>query len=122
MSPHLAINTETLGLLTLLAFILTSLYQTLSRVLRGYFVRRFTTLEDMPLLGVPRESKGEEKKVEGTAVVCGGRYVVLFLPVLIFAICCVFLRERVYDQTLILILTFSHWQRRLISDMWRCHL
>ena len=91
MSPHLAINTETLGLLTLLSFILTSLYQTLSRVMRAYFVRRFTTLEDMPLLGVPRESKGEEKRVEGTAVVCGGRYVLFFLtaPSCYVALLCV---------------------------------
>ena len=71
---RLHLDTEALGLLVLLTFILSSLYQTLARLLRGYFVRRFTTLEDLPLLGVPR---ADGEKVRGTAVICGGRYVSL---------------------------------------------
>lgn len=48
--------------------VLITLWRFIGRLLRGYFIRRYTTIQGLPLLGLKRE-----QKVRGTAVVCGGR-------------------------------------------------
>ena len=44
------------------------LWRFTGRLLRLYFIRKYTTVEGLPLLGLKREHK-----IQGTAVVCGGR-------------------------------------------------
>ena len=39
-------------------------------LLRRYFVRKYTVIDDLPYIAEPRP---ENQKVKGTAVVCGGR-------------------------------------------------
>lgn len=40
------------------------------RLLRQYLMRRYTVVGDLPMLG-----QRPEKKIQGTALVCGGRQV-----------------------------------------------
>ena len=53
-----------------LALSLVGLWQFTGRIVHRYFLSRYTTVEGLPLLGVERQ-----KKINGTAVVCGGRQV-----------------------------------------------
>ena len=44
------------------------LWRFAGRLVRLYFIRRYTTIEGLPVLGLERD-----QKIKGTAVVCGGR-------------------------------------------------
>ena len=44
-------------------------YPYVSEQCRMYFLKHMTTVDDLPLLGLQRN-----KKIKGTAVICGGRY------------------------------------------------
>ena len=46
----------------------------LGKCLRAYLLRKHTVLYDIPKLGGPRP---DEKRIKGTAVICGGRCVCL---------------------------------------------
>ena len=48
--------------------ILLLLWRYAARLIRLYFLRKYTTVDGLPLLGVKRD-----RKIQGTAVVCGGR-------------------------------------------------
>ncbi|KAI0338097.1 hypothetical protein BDW22DRAFT_810294 [Trametopsis cervina] len=53
--------------LLLALLVLCVLYPIGGRLIRGYLLRRFTAVDELPLLGV-----GRAQKMNGTAVVCGG--------------------------------------------------
>lgn len=46
------------------------LWRFAGRLMRLYFIRKYTTIEGLPVLGLKRD-----QKIKGTAVVCGGRSV-----------------------------------------------
>ena len=48
-------------------------FDVLGKLCRAYFVKRLVTVDGLPLLGLKRV-----KKIQGTAVVCGGRSVSLY--------------------------------------------
>ncbi|GJE94120.1 hypothetical protein PsYK624_102880 [Phanerochaete sordida] len=64
LSSYLTVA-NTLLLASPLVFLL--LWRFTGRLLRLYFLRKYTTVDGLPLLGVTRD-----KKIQGTAVVCGG--------------------------------------------------
>lgn len=62
---------ESLGLPTSLLVVtifLFTLYRLLGSALRGYLLKRYTSVDGLSILGRKRD-----KKIQGTAVVCGGR-------------------------------------------------
>ena len=55
-----------LGIITYISIL--SIWKSLGSLCRQYLVKRLITTDGLPLLGVERD-----KKIRGTAVVCGGR-------------------------------------------------
>lgn len=55
--------------LLLVPFLLLLQWKVGGRLVRQYLLRRYTTVDRLPLLGLQRD-----KKIQGTAVICGGRY------------------------------------------------
>lgn len=69
-APHLSVTfLKSFSWLVLVPLFLVVLYRASSAPLRTYFLRRFTSVEGLPALGRKRGAK-----INGTAVICGGRY------------------------------------------------
>ena len=51
-----------------------ALWKIVGHLLHRYIVKNNTVVYDIPNLGVPRR---DESRLKGTAVICGGRYLIL---------------------------------------------